>query len=345
MNFRSKTIMTNKYLVNLLCIASLLTSMACSSAVYGQETMGELTTTMEIQNQMQGQEQPNRNPMAPKNKNQQKENVQGIEKLEKVAQKLLQSLQTGKYEQADFSAVWNGVIPPNTNFSDGLNATVKPVLDQYGKPQKLGQGKMAGNNRAVFPVQFATGTLNMIVSLDTQDKIQEWKLLPTDPAASNESPQNTGKTETQAITAEQPKEANAIDIKDFNSFQRELNRINIETRGEEEQWLSPQDKKVELARSIEELVISQLRFIRKLAESEHSEQTIKAVDLVIRQRQERLNKLITKLEDTSRQERQQKANEQRVQKRTQPGEQIQTERPMQRTPRPRREPNTPGQQY
>jgi hypothetical protein len=314
--------------------------------LFAQETLGELSTQMEIQGEMQGQGQQNRNPAAPKKTNQKAENKQGMDKLDKIALKLMQSMQSGKYEQADFAPVWNTLIQPNTNFSDGLNAMVKTVFDQYGKPEKLGQGKMTGNNSAAYPVQFTTGTLNMVFSLDAQDKILDWKLLPTDPAAGAAPSQNAGKNETQTPAAEQPKDSNTPDIKDFNAFQRELNRINIETRGEEEQWLSPLDKKAELARSIDELVISQLRFVRKLAETEHSEQTIKAIDLVIRQRQERLNKLITKLDDTNRQERQQKALEQQKERRT-TTQQTQTERPAPRTQqrRPARDANMPGQPY
>jgi hypothetical protein len=336
MNFLAKRINYIALIMTCLLLIS-------GTTLYGQETLGELSTQMEIQGEMQGQGQPNRNPAARKNINQPAENKQGMDKLEKTAKKLMQSMQSGKYNQADFAPVWNTLIPPNTDFSDGLNAKVKPITDQFGSPEKLGQGKMTGNNSAVFPVQFATGTLNMVFSLDAQDKILDWKLLPTDPAAGtapNELSQNTVKNETQTPAAEQAKEANMPDIKDFNAFQRELNRINIETRGEEEQWLSPLDKKVELARSIDELVISQMRFVRKLAETERSEQTIKAIDLVIRQRQERLNKLITKLDDTSRLERQQKAIEQQKERKTQQN-QTTTQRPI----RPRRDANMPGQQY
>jgi len=113
-------------------------------------------------------------------------------------------------------------------------------------------------------------------------------------------------SETPKIPSEtQPIETNVPDINDFNSFQRELNLINIRTRNEEQRWLGPMEKKPDLLRAMDELVAAELRFIRKLAESENASETKKAVDLVLRQRQDRLNKLITKLEEEPRQERQQ----------------------------------------
>ncbi len=365
---------------------------------------------------------------------------QGIEKLEKVAQKLMQSMQSGRYDQADFSAVWNTIVPKDVNFSDGINALCKPVFDQFGKAEKLGEGQIVGPNRAVFPVQFTEGTANMTVSLDQQDKIVEWTLTPAvgAPVVVKTSPQAfandvepslgeitvtfdqpmmdaswswTGAGDTYPKTAGQPsydqsgttcslpvslepgkvywvginspsyqnfksasgvparqyvilfatkgsdgkptpipadmlKEAQAInekteppanevgtqkdtdapDINDFNSFQRELNRINIETKSEEEQWLGRLERKVELARAIDELVAAQLRFIRKLAESEDAEQTTKAIDLVLRQRQDRLNKLVTKIENETRQERQQ-STERRERRPLRGERQDQTERP------------------
>jgi hypothetical protein len=137
------------------------------------------------------------------------------------------------------------------------------------------------------------------------------------------------KTEPPATEVSTQKDTNAPDISDFNAFQRELNRINIESRSEEEQWLGRLERKVEMARAIDELVAAQLRFIRKLAEVEHAEQTIKAVDLVLKQRQDRLNKLVTKLQEELKEERQQQLTERRERRPTRTGERLQdqTERP------------------
>jgi len=124
-------------------------------------------------------------------------------------------------------------------------------------------------------------------------------------------------------------DTNIPDINDFNdSQQRELNRINFEARSEERQWLGQLDnKKAELARAIDDVVTAELRFIRKLASAEDVNKTTKAIDLVLKQRQERLEKLVTKLEDEMKQERQKQPPERREKKIT-----NRTERPKESKP-------------
>ena len=329
-----------------LCLVGLLLGLC--QPLYGQGTIAETSTAVGLQEELNG---GGAKPAAPKPAAKPKPGAapeantvagqQSIEKLEKVAQKLTQSMQSGRYDQADFSAIWNTVVPKDTNFSDGINAILKPVFDQLGKAEKLDEGRVVGPNRAAFHVQFTKGAANMTVSLDQQDKIVEWTLTPAVQAPGGPA---AGDTPTElGGTAQGPsKDANVPDINDFNSFQRELNRINIESRSEEEQWLGRLEKKVELARAIDELVAAQLRFVRKLAESGDANQTVKAIDLVLRQRQDRLNKLVTKLENELKEERQQQTT--RDKRPPRPGtvgqgqDQTQTER----TRPPRR--TTPAEQ-
>jgi hypothetical protein len=277
---------------------------------------------------------------------------QGPTKIEKVAQKLFQSLQSGVFDRSDFSPAWDAVVPKDANFSNGINALCKPLFDQFGKPENLGPCQMTGPNSAVFPLQCAKGALIMTVSLDPQEKIAEWRLLI--PPAS-QTPVPPAMIPLPAAlpppaAQEAPPEANTIDIKDFNGFQREINRINIETRNEEEQWLGTMERKAELARAIDDLAAAQLRFLRKLAETEHAEQTVKAIDLVLKQRQDRLNKLTTKLQDELKDQRQQQATERRARTPRATGDRMQpdqtqppAERPATRLQRRAREPNAVGQ--
>ena len=275
---------------------------------------------------------------------------QGPTKIEVVAQKLFQSLQAGIFDRSQFSPAWDAVVPKDKDFSEGINTLCKPIFDQFGKPEKLGPCQMTGPNSAVFPLQCAKGALIMTVSLDPAEKIAEWRLL-IPPAAPAPPPAVAPPAGAQPPPAAQeaPQEANAIDIKDFNGFQRELNLVNIRTRNEEEQWLGPMDKKAELAQAIDDLAAAQLRFIRKLAETEHAEQTMKAIDLVLKQRQDRLNKLTTKLTDELRDQRQQQAGERRARTPRPTGDRMQPdqapgERPTTRLQRRAREPNSVGQQ-
>jgi len=135
-------------------------------------------------------------------------------------------------------------------------------------------------------------------------------------------------------------DTNVPDINDFNSFQKELNRINVESKNEEGLWLGRLDRKADLARAIDELVVAQLRFIRKLSVAEHADQTTKAIDLVLKQRQEQLDKLVTKLQEELKEERQQ-STERRDKKTTRTGEGLQDQPARERTTPRRTRATTP----
>jgi hypothetical protein len=275
-----------------------------------------------------------------------------IARFEKVAQKLFYSLQTGRFDQADFSETWlNKTVPADSNFTNTINALYRPMLSQFGRAEKLGEGKILEPYKATFLVRFSGGTQDMTIVIDEQDKVIAWFFKPTAQAAAPASPttreQPAAPAETPAISPTLPEEANTPhipDINDFNSFQREINRMNIETRSEEEQWLGQLERKAELARAIDELVDAELRFVRKLAESEDANQTVRAIDLVLRLRRERLNNLTTKLTEEIRGERQQQATERRPRRTTRPTEgQDQTERTRERPTRRPRETTTEEQ--
>lgn len=322
-----------------------------SAALYAQGTLGETVMTMELQQQMRAGEfrPPAASPVQEVNSADQQPN---IARFEKVAQKLFYSLQTGRFDQKDFSAIWSANIPADANFSDSINALIRPALSQFGRAVTLGGGSIVGPDKATFPVRFSGGTLNMTLSLDPQNKVVEWLLTPAAPQA--EAPaspatreQPATPAETQVVSPALPEDTNTPvipDINDFNSFQREINRMNIETRSEEQIWLGPLERKAELARAIDELVDAELRFIRKLAESEDANQTVRAIDLVLRLRRERLNNLTRQLSDELREERQQQVTERRPRRTTRTTEgQDQTERTRERPVRRPRETTTEEQ--
>jgi hypothetical protein len=315
--------------------------------LYGQ-TLQELNTTMAVEEELRGREA---HPAAPKQAPGNAEQP-GMEKLEKSAQKLLKAMQSGVFDRSDFSSAWDAIVPKNADFSAGLNAICKPVFDQLGRPERLGPGHLVGPNIAVFPVQCARGDLLMTVSLDPQEKINEWTLTPAGAPAQMQIRQNIARPQMQELeTPDEGRQTDSdmADINDFNSFQRELNLINIRTKGEEQQWLGPLERKQDLVRSIDELVAAELRFIRKLAETENAEQTVKAIDLVLRQRQERLNELTAKLDEELRNERQQQAaerNQRRAIRQTEGQDQQEQRQPRERPQRRVREPagNNPQNQ-
>ncbi|MGA2172040.1 MAG: hypothetical protein ABSG82_03365 [Sedimentisphaerales bacterium] len=127
---------------------------------------------------------------------------------------------------------------------------------------------------------------------------------PLQPAPeANNAPGQRPAGERTAV-AKLSEEANAPEVNDFNEAQRELNRINVEAKNEEGQWLGHLERKEELAKAIDELVIAELRFIRKFAVAEDANKTTKAIDLVLKQRKEQLDKLMTKLDNEAKDERQ-----------------------------------------
>jgi hypothetical protein len=276
---------------------SILTAFAICLFLYKPafaETLAETATTMEIQQQMmEGAATPATNQATEETTPEQ----QGASRLDRVAQKLMQSMQSGKYDKADFSSFWDSVVPQGADFSNGLTALCKPVFDQFGKPEKLGKANMISPNKAIFPVQFTNGTVDMTLSIDQADKVVQWTLAPAVPqiAAATEKPPSPATPEQQPakLAGELPQDTNpgspvwdasrrdaahnVQDINDFNAFKQEINRIDFEARGEENQWLGRLERKAELARAMDDVVVAELRFLKKLAETEKSQKTVDAI--------------------------------------------------------------------
>jgi DNA-binding LytR/AlgR family response regulator len=124
-------------------------------------------------------------------------------------------------------------------------------------------------------------------------------------------------------------DTNVPDVNDFNTFKREIDRIDMEARGEDTQWLGKPEKKQELARAMDDVVVAELRFLRKVAAAANDTNTVEAIDLVLKKRHDRLNKLVTKLENEAKEERQQQRE--RRAPRTGTQQQTQTERPVRST--------------
>jgi ribosome-associated translation inhibitor RaiA len=130
-----------------------------------------------------------------------------------------------------------------------------------------------------------------------------------------------------AMTAD----TNVPDVNDFNAFKQEINRIDMEARNEDTQWLGKQEKKAELAKAMNNVVVAELRFLRKVAAATNDANTVEAIDLVLKKRQDRLNKLVTKLENEAKEERQQQRERRAPRTGTQQQTQTQTERPARST--------------
>jgi ribosome-associated translation inhibitor RaiA len=126
-------------------------------------------------------------------------------------------------------------------------------------------------------------------------------------------------------------DTNVFDVNDFNAFKREIDRIDMDARGEDAQWLGKQEKKEELARAMNTVVVAELRFLRKVAAATNDANAVEAIDLVLKKRQDRLNRLVTKLENEAKEERPQRERKTPKPGGTQQPGQTQTERPARST--------------
>ena len=134
---------------------------------------------------------------------------------------------------------------------------------------------------------------------------------PTETTTQQENGQVATGTETPTAAPAMTADTNIPDVNDFNAFKREIDRIDIEARGEDTQWLGKQEKKAELAKAMDDVVVAELRFLRKVAAAANDTNTAEAIDLVLKKRQDRLDKLVTKLENELKEERRQQAPERR----------------------------------
>ena len=128
-------------------------------------------------------------------------------------------------------------------------------------------------------------------------------------------------------------DTNVPEVNDFNAFKRELDRIDISARGEDNQWLGKLEKKTELAKAMNNVAVAELRFLLKVATDVNDTNTMEAIKLVLKKRQDRLNKLVTKLESETKEEHQQQPRDHKTPRPSgaQQQTQSQTERPARST--------------
>lgn len=102
-------------------------------------------------------------------------------------------------------------------------------------------------------------------------------------------------------------------IKEFEGLQEELDKVDDESRDEEQAWLQTRtDNRLNLARSVKKQVATELIFLRKLAEQEKAEKTLAAIDGLLLKRHERFESITEKLEEQKREQRQQQDQRRRA---------------------------------
>jgi len=151
---------------------------------------------------------------------------------------------------------------------------------------------------------------------------------PTDSA--NVDPNKTTsapKPETEAGPLADPNRIEAA-IKAFKGLQEELDELN-KTRGSEtRQWLQKETgNRMPLAKDNHEHIMAELMFIRKLAVEEGAKKTTAAIDGLLLNRQQRLDKLIEKFqEERVEEKREEKRRARSTRSRQRPRQEMQQDR-------------------
>lgn len=234
---------------------------------------------------------------------------QGLERFQKVAEKLVSSMKKAQFDKQDFSDGWVEKLAPDANFSQAVLTLYKPVLDRYGKPKRLGRGRTEGPGRAKFGVFFPAGVLLLHISLDKNDKIVEWTMAPRGQEPAGQAP-GVGVGVSAA-------DENGVDANETGEFQGKMKRLEIQAKQEQRQWLEENKSKLELYNTVGRVAVAELKFIRSVAAGEGADKTVAAINAVLLQRRRRAAATTEKLNEQVRAERMKQA-EQRRSRRTAP---------------------------
>lgn len=106
-----------------------------------------------------------------------------------------------------------------------------------------------------------------------------------------------------AVDANNSQEPNSIDqgVAAFEGLEKVLKRLNMQSRNEVKEWMEKKlGNRIKLAETVQKQISEELSFIRELAAEEGAVKTIAALDKLLADRQERFEKVLKKLEKTSR---------------------------------------------
>lgn len=209
-----------------------------------------------------------------------------LDRFEKVANGIVKA-----YNKADYAGIqkdFSGLMLKNFPLEKS-EPFFKNMKAQYGKFKNLGIGQFVPPNQAIFPAQLKRGALNIKVVLDDNDKIIGLWFLPpalgpgvaTEVADANSASEDPNAVEEDEELVELKDAIEALD-QDAEPIARELTRRTISDR-------------TRLANAIQEVVSAEIAFLREVAVSENAEKTVRAIDLLIKKRNERHEELKERL--------------------------------------------------
>jgi len=218
-----------------------------------------------------------------------------IDRFEKVANHLVEAINEMNHDEIrrDFGEVMQDSFPLEQSkpFFENLSA-------QSGKIEKLDSGRFIPPDQAIFPAHFERAILDMKIVLDDQDKIVGLRFLPhTAGDAIAQEDANEASRITDSNTAADP---NAVrtDIRAFKGLEKALESVSKKSRQEVREWTQRAvENRLNLAKAVQGQVVAEFGFIRELAVEEGAIKTTTAIDALLASRQERFEKIITRIEE------------------------------------------------
>lgn len=218
-----------------------------------------------------------------------------IDRFEKAANRLVEAINEMNHDaiRRDFGEVMQDSFPLEQSkpFFENLSA-------QYGKIEKLDSGRFIPPDQAIFPAHFERAILDIKIVLDDRDKIMGlWFLPHTAGDAIAQEDANEASLITDSNTAADP---NAVrtDIRAFEGLEEALESVSQKSQQEVREWTQrAAENRLNLAKAVQEQVVAELGFIRKLAVEEEAIKTTAAIDALLARRQERFEKITTRIEE------------------------------------------------
>ena len=209
---------------------------------------------------------------------------ESIARYERVVKDIVKAINAGDYAgvQKDFGPVMLQAFP-----LDKTKAFFGALTAQYGRIERLGDGKIAGHGQAVFPAYCERGVLSIKIVLDDQDKVAGLWFLPQAGADAGQ------KAEAGISSVADP---NAR-LKIFEELDKQLDKLVKGIRRLMIKWTkNPDEAKVDLAKSILRRNTKEFKLVREFAVQENAVKTVEAIDKLLAAKDEQLEKALRKAE-------------------------------------------------
>lgn len=209
---------------------------------------------------------------------------ESIARYERVVKDMVKAINAGDYAgvQKDFGPVMHQAFP-----LDKTKTFFGALTAQYGKIERVGDGKITEPGQAVFPAYCEHGTLSMKVVLDEQDKVAGLWFLPQVGADAGQ------KAEAGISSVADP---NAR-LKIFEELDKQLKKLVKGIRRLMIKWTkNPDEAKVDLAKSILRRNTKEFKLVREFAVQENAVKTVEAIDKLLAAKDEQLEKALRKAE-------------------------------------------------